>query len=180
MSVRRLALLTGLLPGFVMLPYLLRGDGVTTRPAPRKNPTPMTAASISAGKATFFEYCSGCHGRRADGRGQQALNLDPRPQNLRNPEFVKYLTDERVFSSISGGVRGTAMPPFELTLSEEKRWDAINYIRSLTAGDSKGLPNSQKIQPVAPDTRNPLTRTPEVVQAGRTLFMNYCASCHGR
>lgn len=98
---------------------------------------PSTPESIAAGKAVFFEYCAGCHGRRADGRGPQSLNLEPRPQNLRNAPFVAYLSDDRMYGSISGGVRGTAMPAFELMITADKRWQVIHYIRSLQGGAKK-------------------------------------------
>jgi mono/diheme cytochrome c family protein len=140
---------------------------------------PSTPESIAAGQAVFFEYCSGCHGRRADGRGPQSLNLIPRPQNLRNAQFVKYLTDERLYTSISGGVRGTAMNAFELTLTPEKRWQVIHYIRSLTAHDNINLPNALKQQPVNADLKNPVDPSPEVIATGKKLFLNYCANCHG-
>ncbi len=144
-----------------------------------QNPKPMTEASIKAGEAIFFEYCSGCHGRRADGRGLQSLNLNPKPQNLRNAQFVKYLTDERLYTSISGGVRGTAMQAFELVLSSDKRWDVINYIRSLTAEDTLALANALGYEAVPAEAKNPLTMDEANVAHGKTLFMNYCASCHG-
>ena len=87
---------------------------------------PVTPESIRAGESVFFEYCSGCHGRRADGRGPESLNLDPKPQNLRNAQFVKHLSDERIYTSVSGGVRGTAMPAWELALPAERRWNVIH------------------------------------------------------
>jgi mono/diheme cytochrome c family protein len=140
---------------------------------------PSTPESVAAGKAVFFEYCSGCHGRRADGRGPQSLNLVPRPQNLRNAQFVKYLTDDRLYTSVSGGVRGTAMPAFELTLTPEKRWQVIHYIRSLTADDPIALPNALAYQTVKPDAVNPSPATPERIAHGKALYLNYCQNCHG-
>lgn len=139
----------------------------------------MTAESIKSGEAVFFEYCSGCHGRRGDGRGPQSLNLKPKPQNLRNAQFVKYLTDDRMYSSISGGVRGTSMQAFEMMLSAEKRWNVIHYIRSLTADGTLNLPNSIAYQAVAPDVVNPILLTDASLSTGRRIFRNYCANCHG-
>ncbi len=140
---------------------------------------PSTPESIAAGKAVFFEYCSGCHGRRADGRGPQSLNLVPRPQNLRNPQFVKYLTDERLYTSISGGVRGTAMQAFELTLTPEKRWQVIHYIRSLTVDDPITIANALEYEPVHADAKNPVVSSPEAISTGKRLFLNFCSNCHG-
>jgi mono/diheme cytochrome c family protein len=140
---------------------------------------PLTPASIKAGEEVFFEYCSGCHGRRADGRGPESLNLDPKPQNLRNPQFVKHLSDERIYTSVSGGVRGTAMPAWELNLSAERRWNVIHYIRSLTADDTISIPNSITHLAVDPAVKNPLPVDEESADAGRKIFASYCASCHG-
>lgn len=140
---------------------------------------PATPESVAAGKAIFFEYCSGCHGRRADGRGPQSLNLVPKPQNLRNAQFVKYLTDDRLYTSIGGGVRGTAMPAYELTLSPERRWQVIHYIRSLTAYDTINLANGLDYQVVKGDVKNPLASLPETIATGKKLYANYCGNCHG-
>ena len=141
---------------------------------------PVTPESIRAGEGVFFEYCSGCHGRRADGRGPESLNLDPKPQNLRNAQFVKHLSDERIYTSLSGGVRGTAMPAWELNLPAERRWNVIHYIRSLTADDTIAIPNSIERRTVDPGVKNPLPVDEKSAAAGRTVFFNYCASCHGQ
>jgi mono/diheme cytochrome c family protein len=141
---------------------------------------PVTPESIRAGEVVFFEYCSGCHGRRADGRGPESLNLDPKPQNLRNAQFVKHLSDERMYTSLSGGVRGTAMPAWELDLSTDRRWNVIHYIRSLTADDTIALSNSIAHQAVDPGAKNPLPVDEQSSAAGRRVFLSYCASCHGQ
>lgn len=140
---------------------------------------PSTPETIAAGKVVFFEYCSGCHGRRADGRGPQSLNLIPRPQNLRNAQFVKYLTDERLYTSISGGVRGTSMNAFEMTLTPEKRWRVIHYIRSLTADDTLKIPNALDHQVVKADVKSAVASSKESIAIGNKSYQNYCGSCHG-
>ncbi len=165
-----------ILPGVVLLALMfMQAAG---QEGPMKAPT-STPESIAAGKAVFFEYCAGCHGRRADGRGPQSMNLDPRPQNLRNAPFVAYLTDERMYGSISGGVRGTAMPAFELMITADKRWEAIHYIRSLTAGDQLPIPNGIMSVRVPADAVNPLADTAAAEAQGKGVWLAYCASCHG-
>jgi mono/diheme cytochrome c family protein len=156
----------------LMAAHAAGGDGAQQGPA-------STPESIAAGKEVFFEYCSGCHGRRADGRGPQSMNLEPRPQNLRNATFVAYLTDERMFTSVSGGVRGTAMPAWEMMITPEKRWQAIHYIRSLTAGDPLAIPNAPTSVVVPADVKNPLLDTVAAVALGHRAWQSYCASCHG-
>jgi len=174
--VRRFTPAPGLAAAVLALavPLLVAGDsGVPAAP-------PSTPESVQAGEGVFFAYCSGCHGRRADGRGPESLNLDPKPQNLRNPQFVKHLSDERLYTSISGGVRGTAMPAWELEISAPKRWNVIHYIRSLTADDTIALPNGIAHQAVDPAAKNPLPVDDANAAAGRKIFLSYCASCHGQ
>ena len=164
------------LVGAVLLIGAPLGTGL--RSQDRQAP-PSTPLSVRAGEGVFFEYCAGCHGRRADGRGQQALNLVPKPQNLRNAQFVKYLSSERMYTSISGGVRGTAMPSFEMILSPAKRWNVIHYIRSLTADDTINIPNAVAHQNVTSEMKNPLAAGDDVIATGKRVFLNYCTSCHG-
>lgn len=158
---------------------LLMATELQSQELQRQNPVPMNEESVAAGQAVFTNFCAGCHGRRADGRGRQALNLIPKPQNLRNVEFVEYLTDERMFSSIAGGVRGTSMPPFEMLMPADDHWNVINYIRSLTDGEASGIPNALAYQEVGMDQQNPVPATLEILAAGRDLYLNFCSSCHG-
>lgn len=175
MRRKLLAAVSGVVPALLLLVGLPAVRGFE----PRTNPIAMSEESVNKGHEVFFTFCSGCHGRRADGRGMQALNLIPKPQNLRNAEFVAYLDDERIFSSISGGVRGTAMPAFEMMINEQNRWHVINYVRSLTEGEATGLPNAIDYQSVPRDLENPVVRSGDSVSRGRELFLDYCASCHG-
>jgi mono/diheme cytochrome c family protein len=180
MTRRQRVFRCALLCGALALVVALRGNRVLAGDGAAPVSPPLTPESIHAGEGVFFEYCSGCHGRRADGRGPESLNLDPKPQNLRNAQFVKHLSDERMYASISGGVRGTAMPAWELNLAPERRWNVIHYIRSLTADDTISLPNSIARQAVDPDVKNPLPADEHSAAAGRKIFFNYCASCHGQ
>lgn len=175
-KMMRLGATAGLIVGLAVIAggSLMAGsDGIPTAP-------PSTPETIKAGEVVFFEYCAGCHGRRADGRGPESINLDPKPQNLRNAQFVKSLTNDRLYTSLSGGVRGTAMPAFEMVLTPEKRWHVIHYLRSLTADDQITLANSLSHQTVAPSATNPLAANEQNAAAGKKNFLNYCASCHGQ
>lgn len=156
----------------------LSGKGVITTEI--KNPSPRDPESITRGTEIFINYCSGCHGLRADGKGPQSYSLDPKPKNLRNAQFVQHLTDKRIFFSISGGVRGTAMPAFELMLNEEKRWDAVNYVRSLTIDEKMNIKNSLKYVSIPENIKNPLIAGTEVLKKGKLNFLYHCANCHGK
>ncbi len=180
MSIMRTKLFLQLLAITALAILTLPADSqVGHTPQEINNPRAKTSESITTGRQIFFTYCSGCHGRRADGRGGQALNLVPKPQNLRNPYFITYLDDTRIYTSISGGVRGTAMPAFEMILNKNQRWDTINFIRSLASEDTPALENSIVSQVVPADAVNPYADSDSSWQQGKVLFEANCVSCHG-
>jgi mono/diheme cytochrome c family protein len=57
-------------------------------------------------------YCSQCHGEFLNGKGPVSEWIYPLPKNLRNADFLRNLTKERVIQSITHGVKGTPMPPW--------------------------------------------------------------------
>jgi len=57
-------------------------------------------------------HCSQCHGDYMQGNGPVAAWIYPIPKNLRNADFLRNLTKERVVYSIKHGVKGTPMPPW--------------------------------------------------------------------
>lgn len=102
------------------------------RKIPESNPVAMSADSIKRGEATFALRCGGCHGRKADGKGPNSLDILPRPRNLRNSDFVKSVSDRRLFESILYGVQGSAMPPWiDYGLTNNDAGDLVNFIRSI-------------------------------------------------
>lgn len=100
--------------------------------APDKNPVAMSAESVSRGEAAFINRCSGCHGRKADGKGPNSPDILPRPRNLRNTAFVESVSDRRLFESILYGVQGSAMPSWiDYGLSQNDVGDLVNFVRSM-------------------------------------------------
>jgi len=109
------------------------------RKVPEQNPIALSAESIHRGEQIFLQRCTGCHGRKADGKGPNSLDISPRPRNLRNSFFVRTVPDKRLFDSILYGVQGTAMPSWiDYGLSQNDVGDVINFIRSM---------NPQKVSP---------------------------------
>jgi len=101
------------------------------RQIPEANPVAVDAASIKRGEQIFMQRCTGCHGKKADGKGPNSIDMLPRPRNLRNADFVNATNDRRMFESILYGVQGTAMPPWvDYGLSQKDVGDLVNYLRS--------------------------------------------------
>jgi sulfur oxidation c-type cytochrome SoxX len=99
---------------------------------PETNPVAASSSSAAHGEQLFLQRCAGCHGRKADGKGPNSLDIVPRPRNLRNSAFVNALPDQRMFDSILYGVQGTAMPAWiDYGLSQNDVGDLINFIRSV-------------------------------------------------
>ena len=110
-----------------------KGDQFRDHKLPDANPVADSAESRTRGEETFLARCTGCHGRKADGKGPNSIDILPRPRNLRNGYFVRSLADKRMMDSILYGVRGTAMPSWiEYGLSQKDAGDLMNFIRSLT------------------------------------------------
>jgi len=110
-----------------------KGDQAKDHKMPEANPVADSLESRSRGEQTFLARCTGCHGRKADGKGPNSIDILPRPRNLRNGYFVRALADKRMMGSILYGVRGTAMPSWiEYGLTQNDAGDLMNFIRSLT------------------------------------------------
>lgn len=115
-----------------------KGRELKARNVPDHNPVPSTPESIARGEQTYLARCTGCHGRKADGKGPNSLDIVPRPRNLRNVPFVQSLSDRRLIESILYGVQGTAMPPWiDYGMSQKDAGDLINYIHSLTQASGR-------------------------------------------
>lgn len=102
----------------------------------RKNPVAAESASIQRGKAVYDDNCQMCHGDTGKGDGAMADTLTKLPGDL-SAEKMQKLTDGELFWRVSTG--DEVMPDFtkDKPLTEQQRWDAINYIRTLAT--QKGL-----------------------------------------
>ena len=99
---------------------------------PDHNPVATSDASIHHGEEVFLDRCTGCHGRKADGKGPNSLDISPKPRNLRNSAFLASINDRRIFDSVLYGVQGTAMPSWiDYGLTTNDVGDIVNFIRSI-------------------------------------------------
>jgi DMSO reductase family type II enzyme heme b subunit len=121
---------------------------------PGRQPTPIrvpkapawTEASAEKGRAVYEEIgCGSCHGELGRGDGQSAPNLTDdagvpiRPADLsKRWTFRGGPTREDIYRTFTTGMNGTPMPSFAESLSDEQRWQLVDYIASLEPSEDPG------------------------------------------
>jgi mono/diheme cytochrome c family protein len=102
-----------------------------------RSPSGFAAASIVRGAAVYAANCVGCHGPAGRGDGPEAKSLPVPPANLTEPHLWEH-SDGELFWWLTHGMDspegGLSMPGFAMTLSEDDRWAAIDFIRANNAG----------------------------------------------
>lgn len=96
-----------------------------------KNPVPATAEAIAAGGQIYQQHCQSCHGAHGDGKGEKAAELSTAPGNFTDAKKMSGLKDGELFWEITEGRR--PMPAFADKLTEQERWEAVDYIRTFAS-----------------------------------------------
>lgn len=109
----------------------------------RDTPVPFDAISISNGSVLFSEFCSSCHGPQGKGNGILAKTLSKVPADLLTEPHTARHTAGDFFHWLGYGIKGTPMPGFESSMSEEDRWDTVNYIHAMSRGYQARLLSAQ-------------------------------------
>jgi len=94
-----------------------------------KNPIPPTTDAIAAGMQVYRNHCQSCHGQYGDGKGEKASELSVAPGDLTDASKMNTLTDGELYWQITKG--RPPMPSFADKLSDEQRWQSVDYIRTL-------------------------------------------------
>ncbi len=93
----------------------------------KSNPYTSDQSSIARGKNTYKLECVRCHGKLGKGNGTSADLLDTQVADL-SSDKLQSQTDGELFWKISEGRK--PMPLAKRTLTDDQRWDIINYIRT--------------------------------------------------
>jgi len=114
-----------------------QAPGGNPEAAKMKNPVPMSADAIGAGKASFAKYCRFCHGDEAKGDGKMAPK-DSHPSDLTDAKWDRGSTDGEIFAVIQNG----AGPKFEMKgfkgrMTDQQIWEVVDYLRSLGPATAK-------------------------------------------
>jgi len=108
---------------------------VDAYPTTYRRPTvAYEAVSIGHGMALYTTRCAPCHGAGGKGDGPGGAGLAKLPADLTAPHTGQHTAGD-LFWWITHGIRASGMPPFGETLSEDERWDLVNFLRALAAAD---------------------------------------------
>lgn len=121
----------------------------------RNTPVPFDVISISNGAALYAGNCVSCHGPQGKGNGIIAKTFDPPPTDLLTEPHTARHTAGDFFHWLTYGIKNTNMPVFSGSLSEEDRWDVVNYMHGMSRGYQGRLLNP-KVVPERPSLGPPI------------------------
>jgi copper transport protein len=102
------------------------------------NPVPVSNQSVADGQAIYMQNCVVCHGQTGHGDGPAAQSLNPKPFDL--TVHVGLHADGVLWGWISDGIPRTAMPAWKTQLSENQRWEVVDFLRTEFQTTAAGSP----------------------------------------
>ena len=158
------------------------------------------AEMIEAGKRVYFTKCVWCHGVDGAGDGPGADRLWPRPRNFNQGTFkirhtasgeLPLFNDNEqtpdsgkndLFDTVTHGLPGSAMPPWEGILTEEQRLQVLSFVTTQLVKDRKFTDKQSETQTdtSARHDLKPTEATEESKKRGSELIVEKkCIECHG-
>jgi mono/diheme cytochrome c family protein len=156
-----------------------------------------SADMIEAGKRVYFTKCVWCHGVDGAGDGPGADRLWPRPRNFNQGTFkIRHtasgelpLFDSKkpvpgqndLFETVTHGLPGSAMPPWEGILTEEQRLQVLSFVTTQLVKDRKFTDKQSESQTVLQlGDLAPIAASEESLKKGAELIVEKkCIECHG-
>ncbi len=140
----RLAVGTAILGMAAALPLAIHALSVDAYPTTYlHSPIPYDAPSVAAGARLYRQWCVGCHGEHGRGDGALRARLSVQPANLTEPH-VQWHTHGDLYWWITAGIARAGMPGFRDRLSDDERWQLLNFLAALSLG-YEARPMSAKI-----------------------------------
>ncbi len=156
-----------------------------------------SAEMIEAGKRVYFTKCVWCHGVDGGGDGPGADRLWPRPRNFNQGTFkIRHtasgelpLFDAKkpvpgqndLFETVTHGLPGSAMPPWEGILTEEQRLQVLSFVTTQLVKDRKFTDKQSESQTILQlGDLKPIPANEESLKKGAELVVEKkCVECHG-
>ncbi len=106
-------------------------DRLTRRFGITLDEVPANAPSLARGREIYQSQCAACHGLAGRGDGPAAGGLSPPASNLTDRAALLASSPLDFYRRITVGTAGTAMAPYEHSLSTEDRWAVALYASTL-------------------------------------------------
>jgi putative copper export protein/mono/diheme cytochrome c family protein/peroxiredoxin len=100
----------------------------------QKTPVPYDAVSIANGEKLYRENCVACHGPQGKGNGILSRTLSTLLPDMLMEPHVEAHTAGDLYHWITFGMEDTDMPGYADKLTEEDRWDLVNFFHALYRG----------------------------------------------
>ena len=94
---------------------------------------PYAARSIASGIKAYEDNCTGCHGASGHGDGPLAKDLPIKPADLSAPHTALHTAGD-LYWWVTHGIENSPMPAFGDGLSDDTRWDLINFLAAYSNG----------------------------------------------
>jgi len=94
-----------------------------------KNPVVPTSDNLAAAHAIYMDKCASCHGEKGAGDGPEADMYTPAPASFTDAHMMSEMTDGEIFWKMTEGRK--PMPSFKRQLTDEQRWQLVNFLRTL-------------------------------------------------
>ena len=119
-----------------------------------RSPTGFSALSIANGARIFAARCAACHGPSGQGNGPLAGALPVRPADLTAAHFRAHTEGDLFWFATEGFTASNgsvAMPGFARVLSENERWNVIDFLLANNAGATVRTSGAWATPVAAPD-----------------------------
>jgi mono/diheme cytochrome c family protein len=124
----------------------------TAIPVPK--PPPFSGESAEKGKEVYQRIgCVACHGEVGRGDGSSAATLtDDWGHSIRPADLTMRwtyrggATREDIYRTFTTGLNGTPMPSFAESLTDEERWQLVDYVVSLGPSETPNYSNLLQVQ----------------------------------
>jgi mono/diheme cytochrome c family protein len=181
--------------GLTPIPTLSPGATPTLVAALEAAAAPVSAAGGKAdpalGAPIYLQNCSVCHGVAGQGVSAPAL---------RNSQFIRTGDDQAIIATVANGRPGTKMPAWLQSnggpFTGAQIGDVVAYLHTLEGvpplptstplpeqpaetATPPGAPTAEPARPSNPGDPGPAVSLAGDTIQGRSLFGQYCATCHG-
>lgn len=119
-------------PAETLVARTVRRFAVPAAVRDQRNPIPVSAEVVAAGRVHFADHCASCHANDGGGNTEMGRNMFPKAPDMRQPA-TQSLTDGELFWFIENGIRFTGMPGWSTGTEEGKTasWHLVHFIRHL-------------------------------------------------